>query len=57
MKSTSQMPNQGSGKYGATKAKGCTNTGASTGLRKSNEQRADTTKAPSNKNPFPNGLA
>lgn len=60
MKSTSyggKMPNQGKGNHGPKKASGCTNHGASTGLRKSNEMRADVTKAPSNKNPFPHGLA
>lgn len=34
-----------------------TNAGASTGLRKSTEMRSDMTTAPSNKNPFPKGLA
>lgn len=33
------------------------NKGASTGLKKSNDMRADMTKQPSNKNPYPNGLA
>ena len=33
------------------------NKGASTGLKKSDEMRADVTKQPSNKNPYPNGLA
>lgn len=36
---------------------GGSNKGASTGLKKSNEMRADVTKQPSNKNQFPNGLA
>lgn len=48
------MPNEGkkskSGSMGSNK-------GASTGLKKSNEMRSDVTKAPSNKNPYPNGLA
>ncbi len=34
-----------------------TNKGASTGLKKSDEMRADVTAQPSNKNPYPNGLA
>ncbi len=33
------------------------NSGASTGLRKEDKIRPDTLKAPSNKNPFPNGMA
>jgi len=49
----SKMPNSGSGKAKA----GSKNTGASTGLRKETSQRSDVTKAPSNKNHFPNGLS
>ena len=33
------------------------NHGSSTGLKKSNEMRSDVTKAPDNRNPYPNGMA
>lgn len=51
----SKMPNTGGGS--SKRAKGGTNTGANTGLKKSSEMRADVTATPSSKNPFPNGLA
>ncbi len=51
----SKMPNEGGGK--TKRAKGGSNTGASTGLKKSSEMRADVTRQPSNKNPYPHGLA
>ena len=51
----SKMPNEGGGKKGGGAAK--TNTGASTGLRKSNEMRSDVTQKPSNKNPYPRGMS
>ena len=56
----SRMPNKssGGGKHSDTDSGSMgSNHGASTGLRKSNEMRSDTTKAPSNKNRYPNGLA
>lgn len=56
MKGKSKMPNEGGG-YGGKGGGSKTNTGASTGLKKSNEMRSDTTKAPSNKNPYPNGMS
>ncbi len=55
------MPNnskKGSTKYSDTDSGSMgSNKGASTGLKKSSEMRADVTKQPSNKNPYPNGLA
>lgn len=57
--SGSRMPNQSkSGKYSDTDSGSMgSNHGASTGLRKEDKIRADTLRAPSNKNLFPNGLA
>lgn len=54
MKTTS-MPNTSKGKGGAGKSE--TNRGACSGLKKSNDMRSDTTKAPTSKNPFPGGLS
>ncbi len=61
----SRMPNESSGKgnhrHKASQSSignnSPTNTGASTGLKKSNEMRSDVLKPPSNKNPYPKGLA
>lgn len=53
----SKMPNEGKKGRGKIGGKGATNTGASTGLKKSDDMRADVTKQPSNKNPYPRGLA
>ncbi len=53
------MKNHGQGHaatYGGQKGQK-TNTGASTGLKMSKEMRSDTTKAPTNKNPFPKGMS
>lgn len=52
----SKQPNSG-GKGGAGPARGKTNTGRSTGVRMSDEHRADMTKTPSHKNPYPRGLS
>ena len=55
-----KMPNEGRGGSSHNSGdgnKGKTNTGASTGLRKSDEMRADVMKQPSNKNPYPKGLS
>ncbi len=51
------MPNSGGGGGNVKRAKGGTNTGASTGLKKKSDLRADVTAQPSNKNPYPKGLA
>ncbi len=51
------MPNSGGGGGNVKRAKGGSNKGASTGLKKSDEMRADVTASPSNKNPYPDGLA
>ncbi len=50
------MKGGGYGSGGGMKGSGG-NTGASTGLKKSDEMRADVTKQPTNKNPYPKGLA
>ena len=52
-----KMPNDG--KYGKGKMgkSGASNNGSCSGLKKENPQRADVTKSPSSKNPFPRGLA
>ncbi len=55
-----RMPNKAktSGKYSDTDSGSMgSNKGASTGLSKKSDMRADVTKAPSNKNPFPDGMA
>jgi hypothetical protein len=52
----SKQPNSGGGKGGGS-ARGKTNTGRSSGPRMSDEHRADVTKTPSHKNPYPNGLS
>ena len=54
--SGSKMPNESGGKKSSHKGMG-TNKGASTGLRHESQVRADVMKSPSNKNPFPHGMA
>ena len=51
-----KMPNDKGAMKGGMTGYG-TNTGASTGLRKSNEMRSDVMAQPSNKNPYPHGMA
>ena len=55
------MPNnskKGSTKHSDTDSGAMgSNKGASTGLKKATDMRADVTKQPSNKNLYPNGLA
>lgn len=52
-----KMPNDRSSSKGFKAGAGGHNTGASTGLKKSNEMRADVTKQPSNKDPYPYGMS
>lgn len=56
-----RMPNaskKGGMKYSDTDSGSMgSNHGSSTGLRQENKLRADTTKQPSNKNPYPDGMA
>ena len=59
---TGGMPNNANSNGGKNQSdtdsgKGGSNQGASGGLRKSNDQRADVTKSPTTDNRFPNGLA
>jgi hypothetical protein len=49
-KGSTQHSDTDSGKMGS-------NHGATGGLKKSNDMRADVTKTPDNKNPYPRGLA
>lgn len=51
------MPNSGGGGGKVKRAKGGTNKGASTGLQKKSDLRSDVTSQPTNKNPYPDGLA
>ena len=54
-----RMPNESkSGKYSDTDSGSMgSNHGATGGLKKSNEMRADVVKKPSTKNPYPDGMA
>ena len=62
-----KMPNENGGHYGHDSMKGGgkkvggmmmgTNKGASGGLKKSDEMRADVTKSPTTTNRYPRGLA
>jgi hypothetical protein len=54
MKSKSNMPSQGSKKSSHSSG---TNTGPNTGLTMSSSVRADGLKKPTDKNPYPKGLA
>jgi len=56
MKYSKKMPNEGKGQ-GAGSAKNGSSHGASTGLKMENSMRADVTKMPTTKNPYPHGLA
>jgi len=56
MKTKHKMPNEG-GTSSSSSSKCGHNTGKSTGLKIEHGIRPDTTKAPSNKNPYPHGLS
>lgn len=53
----SYMPNSGKGSMSGGGGMSGSNTGKSGGLKVSNEMRSDTTKKPTTKNRYPNGLA
>lgn len=48
---------KGKGSGSSMAPPGASNTGASTGIKKKDDMRADVTKQPTNKNPYPDGLA
>lgn len=58
---TYHMPNESKSKnmdYSKSDSKGMgSNEGASTGLKHENSQRKDVMATPSNKNPYPHGMA
>jgi len=57
VKQHGKMPNEGKGGAYPKKDKGCTNHGATGGLRMESGTNQGATKKPSTKNPFPNGLS